>query len=113
MAGKGGKRSTTWKKGENPTRQPGQKSKSTLLKESLGLANWDKLTSYIENEGSEKLVDEMDKLSGKDFINAYSSLAEFVKPKLNRTTLVGDKDKPLTFTINYNNQAGNEPLNSE
>lgn len=73
----------------------GTKQKKTRLKESLGLSNWQKLRSFIENEGAEKLVDEMLKLSGKEFITAYGTLAEYVKPKLQRTTVVGDPNAPL------------------
>jgi hypothetical protein len=102
MAGKGGIRSTSWKKGENPKRKEGQKSKTTLLKESMGLSNWDRLASFIKNEGAEKLVDELSTLKGRDFINAYSGLAEYVKPKLQRTTIEGDPDKPLV-TSNLDN----------
>lgn len=76
----------------------GTKQKKTVLKESLGLTNWSKLRSFVENEGAEKLVTEMLNLNGKDFINAYTSLAEFVKPKLQRTTLLGDPSLPLVTT---------------
>jgi hypothetical protein len=99
MAGKGGKTSTSWKRGQNPTRAKGQKSKTTLLKESMGLSNWDKLASFIKNEGAEKLVNELSDLEGKDFINSYSALAEYVKPKLQRTTIEGDPDKPISVSL--------------
>jgi hypothetical protein len=95
MAGTGGRTSGTWNKGENPKMQKGTKQKRTLLKESLGLTNWGKLKSFIENEGAEKLVDELQHLKGKDYILAYSSLAEFIRPKQQRTTIAGDPNNPL------------------
>lgn len=99
MAGKGGRTSGTWKKGQNPVKKKGTRHKRTVLKESIGLSNWAKLKSFIENEGAEKLVSEMQGLSGKEFINAYSSLAEYVKPKLQRTTLAGDPDNPIASKL--------------
>lgn len=95
MAGRGGKTSTTWKKGQNPTMPKGTKQKKTVLKESIGLKNWDQLKSFIEKEGAEKLVTEISKLNGKDYVIAYGMLAEYVKPKLNRVTLEGNPDKPI------------------
>lgn len=99
MPGKGGRTSGTWKKGENPKMKKGTRQKRTVLKESIGLSNWAKLKSFVENEGAEKLVDEIATLNGKDFITAYTSLAEFVKPKLQRTQIAGDPDEPIHSAI--------------
>lgn len=97
MAGKGGRTSTTWKKGQNPVKKPGQKHKRTILKESLGFNNWDRLVSFVNHEGAEKLVDEIMNLKGKDFVFAMAQITEFVKPKLQRTTVEGNPQKPFTF----------------
>lgn len=113
----GGKRSTSWQKGEAPVKQPGTKNKHTLLKESLGLSNWAKLKSFIENEGAEKMVDEMMKLKGRDFVIAMTQFTEFVKPKLQRSTVTGDPDAPvqvstlqnLTFEQLYQLKYGKKP----
>lgn len=95
MPWKGGVRSTSFKKGSAPVKAKGTKHKKTRLKEAIGLKNWDTLTSFIETDGAGKLVTEMKKLTGKNYVVAYGMLAEFVKPKLARTTLIGDPNKPL------------------
>lgn len=79
------------------------KEAKTKIKEALGLTGWERLCNYILTEGAEKYVEEMMKLKGKDFHIAYNSLTEYVKPKLNRTTLSNDPDNPLippSLTIN-------------
>jgi hypothetical protein len=79
------KTSTSFKKGPRKVgRAKGTRNKRTLLKESLGLKNWDQLTSYIEKEGAQKMVKELLKMKGKDFSTTYTALMEFVKPKLSR-----------------------------
>lgn len=102
MAGRGGKRSTTWKKGETPVKQKGMKSKKTLIKEALGLENWEGLVKYIETEGATKLVEEMGKLTGDKFAAAFRGMAEFVKPKLQHIDAkikanLHLSDQPITF----------------
>jgi len=99
MAGKGGIRSTSFKSGANPVRQTGSKNKRTILKEKMGLQNWNTLTDFIENDGAGKMVTEMKKLTGKNYVIAYGILAEFVKPKLARVTVAGDKDAPINFQL--------------
>lgn len=92
---RGGKRSTAWKPGESPVKPKGMKNKKTRLKEKLGLQNWEGLVTYIETEGATKLIDEMKKLSGKDYVTAMNGLSEFVKPKLARTELSGRDGKEI------------------
>jgi hypothetical protein len=84
MERRGGRRSTTWKKGENPVKKKGQISRATKMKQAMGLENWEGLVQYIEGRGATKLVQEMQKLKGRDFVNAVSALAEYIKPKLSR-----------------------------
>lgn len=84
MAGRGGIRSTSFKKGQNPICKKGTKHRKTKVKEAMGLTGWEKLCNYILNEGADKYVEEMQKLKGKDFHTAYNALTEFVKPKLTR-----------------------------
>ena len=95
MANQGGKRSTTWKPGENPVKKKGMLHKSTKIKETLGPKGWDRFKSHMETDGADKLVEEMNKLKGKDYTLAYSMMAEYVKPKLQRVTLAGDQNNPL------------------
>lgn len=88
----GGKRSTTWKPGENPVKKKGQRHRSTKLKEAIGLKNWEGFKAYLENEGATKLIEEMQKLKGKDFVIAFQSMTEFVKPKLARQEVKAEID---------------------
>lgn len=91
--------STTWKKGQNPTRKKGQKGKATLVKEQIGLTGWEAFCQYIKTDGSDKLLEEMSKLSQKDYVIAFGQLAEYVKPKLNRTTVDGELNHKVTSTV--------------
>lgn len=81
------------------------KNKKTILKEAVGLKNWEGLKTYIETEGATKLIREMQKLKGRDFVIALNGLAEFVKPKLARTEVSGPGGKPIqtqsTTEIDY------------
>lgn len=89
------KTSTSFTKQTAPKGKGAAKHIKTRVKEAIGLDGWDKLCTYIKTEGAAKLTTELSTLKGKDFINAYSALAEYVKPKLQRTTIEGDPDKPL------------------
>lgn len=117
MAGRGGARSSAWKPGEAPKKEKGTKNKKTVLKEAIGLSGWSQLEDFIKNEGAERLVEAMQALKGRDFVIAYSTLAEFVKPKLQRSTVVGDHENPivtsplkdLTFEQLYQLKYGKKP----
>lgn len=97
--GQGGKRSTTWKPGENPVKKKGQRHRSTKLREAIGLKNWEGFKAYLENEGATKLIEEMQKLKGKDFVIAFQSMTEFVKPKLARQEVKAEIDTTLTTKV--------------
>jgi hypothetical protein len=90
-----GRTKTTWTKGTNPVKKKGTKARKTILKESLGLKGWEKLNSFLQNEGATKMVDTLAKLSEKEFAFAYGQMLEFIRPKLTRTTHVGDAKNPL------------------
>lgn len=92
-----GATSTTWKKGTNPVKKPGTKHKTTLAKEAIGVKNWEDLKDFIDNKGVEKCIDELLKMKQGYYVSAFLSLCEFVKPKLQRTTIAGDKDEPIVF----------------
>ena len=94
---RGGRRSSTWKPGENPVKQKGQKHRKTKLKEALGLENWAGVQKYIEGEGATKLVQEMMKLKGRNFVIAYQAMTEFVKPKLARQEVKAEIDETVTI----------------
>lgn len=101
---KGGTRSTTWPKGKKPpvSRPKGSKNKSTILKEAIGAKDWKDVQSFLEKEGSGKLVTELSKLSGANYVKAFATIAEYFKPKLRRVdgNLTGDitlKGAKVTF----------------
>jgi hypothetical protein len=98
MAGKGGTRSTTWKMGEQPVKKKGAKAKRTLIKEAIGLKNWEGFKSYLENEGATKLVEEMGKLKGRDYVMAFQAMTEFVKPKLARQEVKTEHSGTIALT---------------
>lgn len=68
-----------FKKGEsgNPNgRNEGSKNKKTQ--------QWIEFSEYCLNSGLSKFEKELNKLKGKDFVNAFTNLLEFHKPKLTR-----------------------------
>lgn len=64
-------------------RPKGAKSKKTLILEGF-------IHSILEG-GAEKFHNEVMKLKGKDFINAYKDLLEYGMPKLARKELVEER----------------------
>ena len=60
-------------------RSKGTKNKKTLLLESFA--------KTIVEDGMEKFQEELMKLRGKSFITAYLDLLEYVKPKLQRSSI--------------------------
>lgn len=50
-------------------------------------------------DGQEKFKIELMSLKGKAFIDAWTTLIEFSTPKLQRTEVVGDEEKPLQIDI--------------
>lgn len=93
------KTSTSFTSGTAPKGNKGKKHKRTLVKESVGIDNWDQLAEWVKTKGIKKAVSELEKLKGKDYFYAYEALLEYVKPKLSRTTLVGDKDNPVEHKV--------------
>lgn len=101
------KTSTSFKKGDKRPRKPvGTKDKKTLLKEKVGLSTWEKMAGWLVEEGMERYKQEMESLEGKDFIYAHTTLMEYFKPKLNRTTLEGG-GKPIEI-INLSKLSNDE-----
>lgn len=56
---------------------------------------WDTFSKYCVEGGLTKFETELNKLKGKDYVNAFLQLLEYHKPKLNRTTLSNDPDNPF------------------
>lgn len=99
--GRGGKTTGTWPKGKKPPvkRPKGSKNKKTLVKEAIGLKNWDTLKAYLETDGSGKMLDAMKKMNDRDFKYAFISLMDFVKPKLTRVDAKVKNDIDLTGAV--------------
>jgi hypothetical protein len=68
----------------NPAGRPkGSANKiTTVARETIAAA--------LDGAAAEKLADALDSLNGRDYIDAYVKLAEFVTPKLQRTALAAD-----------------------
>lgn len=94
------KTSTSFTKDTAPKGKGAGKHRKTKIKEAIGLDGWENLCTYIKTDGADKLKQELGKLKGKDFVMAFSTLIEFVQPKLSRTTLEGDKNAPVEIFIN-------------
>lgn len=85
-----------WKKGEsgNPEgRKAGQEGKDKQLLRTF-------LTSIVEDEGVQsKLKEALDTLKGKEYIAAYTSLAEYCIGKMRTTELVNAPDDVLRIQV--------------
>lgn len=74
-----------FKKGEsgNPSGRPkGHKNQKTIL--------WEQLGDWFLNDGASKFITEVQKLEGKEFVQSYSMMIEFFKPKLQRSEISAD-----------------------
>ena len=69
---------------ERAGRKPGAKNQRTKAKEAIGISNWNELKGFVENNGVQKCITELQKLKGKTYVYAYLSLTEYIKPKLTR-----------------------------
>lgn len=94
-----GRVKTTWNEETAPKKQKGTLNKKTRLKKALGISNWSELQNFIETTGIKKYVDELNKLDGKDFATAFTSITEFVKPKLARSEVLADVKTDITWSI--------------
>jgi hypothetical protein len=97
---RGGRRSSTWPKGKKPPvkRPKGALNKKTILKRAVGLQNWEGLKTFLETKGSTKMIKEIQKLKGKDYVHAVHAMMEYVKPKLTRV------DGKLNATLNLKDE---------
>jgi hypothetical protein len=62
----------------------GGRSKGTPNKKT---AQWEAFSEYCLNGGLQRFEQELNTLEGKDYVNAFTALLEFHKPKLARTTM--------------------------
>lgn len=65
---------------------------------------WETFSLYCLGGGLKKFEEELNKLTGKDFVVAFTNLLEFHKPKLQRGELVGDFNLKATISdiTNFN-----------
>ena len=80
--------------GNRAGRAPGTPNKATTAaREVIGAA--------LSGTDAAKLAAQLNTLTGKDFIDAYVKLAEFVSPKLQRTALAAEADTagPIRVTL--------------
>lgn len=82
-------------KGQKKT---GGKKKGTVNKKTAVL---DSFAKDVVEGGAEKFQQELSKLKGQQYVYAYLTLFEYVRPKLSRMTLEGDADKPVELRIGY------------
>lgn len=78
--------STTFKEGQGG-RKKNSKNKKTLILNTFA-------QSIVEG-GMDKFKEELDKLTGKEYIHAFMTLFEYVKPKLARTEMTGKDGEPI------------------
>ena len=70
----------------NPGRPEGTPNKVTRMQREF-------IQSLLDDQ-QDKIKTELQKLTGKDYISAVTSLLEFALPKLNRSELTADPDGP-------------------
>ena len=59
---------------------------------------WDAMQEKITNGLTEKAIEEMEKLTGKDFLDQYAKILEFFKPKLTRSNVdLTSGGEPINF----------------
>jgi hypothetical protein len=87
-----------FEKGKHKTggRTSGAKNKNTLIIDSFAQS--------ICDGGMEKFQSELENLEGKDYVNAYLQLFEYVKPKLSRMEMKADV-KATVKKVGYGKEA--------
>ena len=56
---------------------------------------WEVFCAYCLDGGLKKFQKELNKLEGKQFVESFTNLLEFHKPKLSRAELTGKEGEPL------------------
>lgn len=79
-----GRTRTTWSKETAPKKPKGRKARKTVIRESVGAANWDNLHHYLKTEGAQKMIETLRQLNDREYVVAYVKLIEFIKPRLAR-----------------------------
>lgn len=90
----------------NPTGRPkGSANKATA-------AARETIATALAGANAEKLAAQLDSLTGKDYIDAYVKLAEFVTPKLQRTALEAAEKGPVQVTLHIGGTPEQRAANS-
>lgn len=75
----------------NPTGRPKGSANKAAARETIAAA--------LAGANADKLAAQFDTLAGKDYIDAYVKLAEFVTPKLQRMALAAAEKGPVKVTL--------------
>lgn len=88
-----------FERGKNKTggRQKGTVNRSTAVARQFGVQGWADLQGYMEGRGLQRCISELEGLDGKDFVDAYGKISEFVKPKLARAEILAKVETNVTW----------------
>jgi hypothetical protein len=92
MGKRGGTRSTSFKPGQTIARKPKGPNAKTLVLENFA--------QTIITGGMEKFQMELMKLHGKDYVNAFMTVFDYVKPKLTRLQVRDDSQNEKVPQVN-------------
>lgn len=81
------------KSGNSNGRPRGAKDKRTT--------QWEIFSAYCLEGGLKKFEEELNSLSGKDYVQAFTNLLEFHKPKLTRSTVTGENGNSIEVKITH------------
>lgn len=60
---------------------------------------WSKMEEVLLNDGAEKFMGELNKLTGKDFVHYYLLTIEYFRPKLQRQEVQQETKTEIALTI--------------
>lgn len=72
-----------FKKGDKKPEKSGKKKGSVNQR----TQQWETFSEYCLNGGLKRFEQELNRLEGKDFVSAFTTLLEFLKPKLARAEM--------------------------
>ncbi len=75
---------------------------------SLKTQQWEYFVEYCMSEGLERFSVELNALKGKEYVNAFSGLLEYFKPKLSRFNGRLSGPEKVEFVIRYDKEPTGE-----
>jgi hypothetical protein len=95
-----GANNTSFKVG-NTGKPRGAKALKTKIKENIGVQSWQSLSDYVLSDGVDRLLQEMQQLSGKEYVSAHMAMLEYFKPKLQRleSNITNQNNEPSQIII--------------